>query len=680
MKKVILFSFNLVERLIFIISLFLILSINVNALGYNYAAFNWDEFVEENKDYWASVCETDDDTGKCVDKVFLSQKKFYTKFYKMLSKYERNGLYINDKIILSTIYFGLTPDYFKDNNENYSSLFGDIAFDFNQEADDISVDDSDVTPDLIKEQNTIKMLIKAMIGYESTCSKYEDVLYEEDTENEVKNPYCNQGTLVGSNTSDFKCKSLLSTHFVGLGEKLLDKSKLLSFFGFKSDHKKKCEADGGVYDVASKATVSENAYWDFLENSEFFDKKSHLKNYFAYVLSKSGYSSILELDSAMENDENVYNQYHQMVINCRKDIIEDIKESLSLYYGDDPGSDVLFGTMTNTFFWPIGSETTTSENGVLFAKGDPVSSYVIKDYNPGTSDGIDIGAVGDTISIIAIKPGVVSKINDTCTVGDKICGDGYGNYVMISHSDGSTSVYAFLESISVSVNDSVSSGQVIGIMGKTGNTYQRALHFEIILSSGAKANPNNYVSQSNPRATVGSVQTINGTSNKQSVCLSLKSSGASDAGVAGIMANINSESGFISNNLQDGYEKILHFNDVTYTAAVDNGSYTNFVNDEAGYGLCQWTYKTRKQALLNLVKQNGVSVSDVGVQLNFLFRELQSGYSSLYNSIMTGNANVSAIASNFCHNFENPLVHSQCDGSRVDVALQYYTYVKNGCN
>jgi hypothetical protein len=38
-------------------------------------------------------------------------------------------------------------------------------------------------------------------------------------------------------------------------------------------------------------------------------------------------------------------------------------------------------------------------------------------------------------------------------------------------------------------------------------------------------------------------------------------------------------------------------NDASYTVAVDNGSYTNFTHDSAGYGLAQWTYWSRKQGL-----------------------------------------------------------------------------------
>ncbi|MBR3016753.1 MAG: N-acetylmuramoyl-L-alanine amidase, partial [Clostridia bacterium] len=60
--------------------------------------------------------------------------------------------------------------------------------------------------------------------------------------------------------------------------------------------------------------------------------------------------------------------------------------------------------------------------------------------------------------------------------------------------------------------------------------------------------------------------------------------------VAGIMGNMMAESGLRSNNLQGSKEKALGMTDEQYTAAVDDGSYTNFVHDGAGYGLFQATY------------------------------------------------------------------------------------------
>ena len=81
-------------------------------------------------------------------------------------------------------------------------------------------------------------------------------------------------------------------------------------------------------------------------------------------------------------------------------------------------------------------------------------------------------------------------------------------------------------------------------------------------------------------------------------------------GIAGLMGNLYAESGLNPRNLQNTYEKSLHFTDASYTAAVDNGTYTNFVYDKAGYGLAQWTYRSRKQALLAFAKAAGKSIGD----------------------------------------------------------------------
>ena len=70
----------------------------------------------------------------------------------------------------------------------------------------------------------------------------------------------------------------------------------------------------------------------------------------------------------------------------------------------------------------------------------------------------------------------------------------------------------------------------------------------------------------------------------------LKGKGLTPCAIAGVMGNLFAESGLISTNLQDNFEDSLGMTDEQYTQAVDNGSYTNFVNDSAGYGLAQWTY------------------------------------------------------------------------------------------
>lgn len=101
---------------------------------------------------------------------------------------------------------------------------------------------------------------------------------------------------------------------------------------------------------------------------------------------------------------------------------------------------------------------------------------------------------------------------------------------------------------------------------------------------------------------------------------------------AGLMGNLFAESGLNSCNLQNSYNTKLGMTDTEYTAAVDNGSYINFVRDSAGYGLAQWTYYTRKQALLDFARSAGASIGSLDMQLAFLWQELQ-GYKSVISAL-----------------------------------------------
>lgn len=111
----------------------------------------------------------------------------------------------------------------------------------------------------------------------------------------------------------------------------------------------------------------------------------------------------------------------------------------------------------------------------------------------------------------------------------------------------------------------------------------------------------------------------------------LKAVIGNDFGVFGLMGNLMAESGLRANSLQNTYEKKLGMSDEEYTKAVDDGSYTNFVRDSAGYGLAQWTYWSRKENLLKYAKAYGCSIGDEDMQVDFLIGELMSGYTSVLN-------------------------------------------------
>ena len=83
--------------------------------------------------------------------------------------------------------------------------------------------------------------------------------------------------------------------------------------------------------------------------------------------------------------------------------------------------------------------------------------------------------------------------------------------------------------------------------------------------------------------------------------------GFNDIGAAGVMGNMMKESNLYSDIVQGG----SHAPEIT-------------CDGSTGYGLCQWTYITRQQALAQYAQQNGVSSSDPGLQISFIAHEAQT--------------------------------------------------------
>lgn len=113
----------------------------------------------------------------------------------------------------------------------------------------------------------------------------------------------------------------------------------------------------------------------------------------------------------------------------------------------------------------------------------------------------------------------------------------------------------------------------------------------------------------------------------------LKAAIGNDYGVCGLMGNLKAESNMRANNLQNTYAKKFGMSDEQYTEAVDNGSYTNFVKDSAGYGLAQWTYWSRKDKLLKYAQASGTSIGDEDMQIGFMLGELTAGYPTVLEAL-----------------------------------------------
>lgn len=146
---------------------------------------------------------------------------------------------------------------------------------------------------------------------------------------------------------------------------------------------------------------------------------------------------------------------------------------------------------------------------------------------------------------------------------------------------------------------------------------------------------------------------LTGNSNEEKIWNYLVGKGLSKAGAAGLMGNLYAESALNPQNLQNSYESKLGYTDSSYTAAVDSGSYNNFVRDSAGYGLAQWTYWSRKQNMLEFARAAGKSIGDLEMQLDFLFKELNESYKSVLSVLKTA-ATVKAASDSVLLNYEKP--------------------------
>lgn len=129
--------------------------------------------------------------------------------------------------------------------------------------------------------------------------------------------------------------------------------------------------------------------------------------------------------------------------------------------------------------------------------------------------------------------------------------------------------------------------------------------------------------------------------------------GLTPAGACGLMGNMYAESSMKANIAQRGMTSL---SDEEYTAAADNGT-IDFVHDAVGYGLCQWTYYSRKQGLRDFAKSRGTSVGDEETQVEFCLHELKTGYSGLWALLCSVN-DVYTAASEVCTVYERPAVNN----------------------
>lgn len=167
-----------------------------------------------------------------------------------------------------------------------------------------------------------------------------------------------------------------------------------------------------------------------------------------------------ELIAGLQNDIDRAVEEYEINAAAEDEMIAYFDE-LSKQFAQEQEEALRSALANGTFIWPVPDCTLlTSRFGYRM---HPILGY--ERFHAG----VDIGAkAGDTI--IASDGGTVAVAEYS---------DSYGNYVLINHGNGYTTLYAHMSSMAVEAGQAVEQGDTLGYVGSTGWSTGPHLHFEI---------------------------------------------------------------------------------------------------------------------------------------------------------------------------------------------------------
>ena len=177
---------------------------------------------------------------------------------------------------------------------------------------------------------------------------------------------------------------------------------------------------------------------------------------------------IVDLEAQLETDRAAYEE--QLAKEAALEA--DIQEMIAELERQEAANSIV---STGTYIWPLPGYSPGSAYGWRI---HPI--WGDRRFHAGE----DIGAPSGT-SILAADSGIATVIPDN--------GNGYGNYIIINHGGGRTTLYAHMSGFAVSNGATVTQGQTIGYVGSTGNSTGPHLHFETRVN-GATTDPKSYFS------------------------------------------------------------------------------------------------------------------------------------------------------------------------------------------
>lgn len=471
-----------------------------NFLGYSDSVSKNSDVKKEYEEYWDTLCNEEyegcsDEQVNAAKELIESQSAFYDKLTKLSNKYLSSDARLKQQqkyTVLTTLFFGYDINEF---------TMANGAF-FVDDNDEINEDVKEGQTIYEREVDSIKELVKQFSGVEPYCQ------FQTRLENgELSEPI--QEIMKNSEGKSFSFNFFEKTR-IKMGSYTTNQE-----FNAARDECLSKSATGSnasiIFQDTKNSQGSIDNYYRYLSESDYLDDKSVLSSYFSEYGKIHNLSD--NLDEWVEEDR----------VAVRMQIIEEIKAIVDGYM-EENGVQMETISSGTSYWWPIGSLETTTQNGVLFAAGEPQYTTInspfkwrILNGKLESHSGIDLRGDTNSTNIIASLGGTVIKVVNSCphheySDTNDSCGGSFGNNVQILDIKGNVHIYGHMypNSILVNVGDTVMQGQVLGKVGNSGRSTGRHLHFTIKVN-GQPVDPLEYISAENPRPTGGSTVNFNET-------------------------------------------------------------------------------------------------------------------------------------------------------------------------
>lgn len=234
--------------------------------------------------------------------------------------------------------------------------------------------------------------------------------------------------------------------------------------------------DDEIYDKVIENSTPYYKYYAITENKK---EKYYLSD---FKDAEKVLDELKDKDSANYKDLGIVEKYGKEL---KK--FTDTKTCISKLYEEKEVIPTTTYTVASASNYSSGVSSAKVNLGISLI--NPVSGIITSRFGSNDSvrdhshSGLDISAPYGT-PIKAAASGTVTFSGNA--------NDGYGYYVIISHGNGVTTVYAHCSQLLVSAGQKVSQGEIIAKVGSTGNSTGNHLHLEV-RKNGITYNPQNYV-------------------------------------------------------------------------------------------------------------------------------------------------------------------------------------------